>query len=181
MIEHRYRVDGARIGDGFQLYAAISRVFPAAHGARWAIARTLEGFAIRGPEAAPAITAITIHRPARVRLQESVPLAPSEFLRASIAIVRLTAPPPSSSTEFRQRVYEHVADRGRALGARDVRIGTHELGVRVHGRLIKGFEAWCWTPDADASIAIQATGIGGKRSMGCGVFFGVDVKDTPWG
>jgi hypothetical protein len=178
VIEHYYDTE-REVTDRFRLYAAISRVLPEAHGAGWAIAPAGRGFVIRGPAAAPRIPVLQYgSERVQAKPRGSAAIAHSEFLVASIVIVRLTDG-PGDRDSFRARVLAHVKTRAAALGADEVQLG-HEWGVRVHGRLIRGFGCWVRAGVPDASIAVQTVGIGGKRSMGAGVFFGCDRHETPW-
>lgn len=176
LIEHRYRVDLRGLRSPFDLYAAISRVLPEAHGAGWAISPAGVGFVVRGPERAPTLEGLLIAGSMRdVQLVESVALAPARRLRSSCVIVRLTDGAPDSVSALRARVETHVRERAAALGVR-VELGE-PAGVRVHGRLIRGFAARAFADTDEAAIALLRTGIGGKRSMGCGVFF---AEGQPW-
>jgi CRISPR-associated protein Cas6 len=53
--------------------------------------------------------------------------------------------------------------------------GRFERGARrtfsVHGRQIVGYSLLVSELDAEASIAVQEVGLGGRRKMGCGAFF----------
>jgi CRISPR-associated protein Cas6 len=42
--------------------------------------------------------------------------------------------------------------------------------IRIHGKEVVGYELVIEGLTADESVAIQTTGLGGRRHMGCGVF-----------
>lgn len=176
VIEHRYRVDLRKLRSPFELYGAISHVLPDAHGAGWAIAPAGPGFVIRGPERAPKIERLFVGGSWQdAVLVQSVALASARHMHARCVVVRLTDGGPVTPRDFRRVVEEHVAARGRALGVR-IELGG-PTGVRVHGRFIRGFEAHAVAHSDAASLALMREGVGGKRSMGCGVFFAVG---QPW-
>jgi hypothetical protein len=167
--EHRYLVSLARLRSSFDLYSAICRVVPEAHGAGWAIAPAHAGFLIRGPSKSPRIVALTIGgRCERVEIGGTIDVEAARSLVARCVIVRLTNGLPSSHDEMRRVVDAHVQARASAIGV-SVELGQPRA-VRVHGRMIRGFSARATTTSDCASIELQRLGIGGKRSMGCGVF-----------
>lgn len=176
LIEHRYELCGPRPSP-FALYGAISRQVPEAHGARWSISLCSQrrGFVVRGPMRAPIIDQIAVrsHR-AIVRLAESVELLPARELWSPIVVIKLTQM-PSNPVAFRSAIARHISERCTALGIEHAELGA-ERSVRVHGRGVRGFEvrARC---SAAAAEALLVAGLGGKRSMGCGVFH--DAR-SPW-
>lgn len=180
LIEHRYEMRCPRPAP-FALYGALSRVLPEAHRSGWTIApcHVRSGFVIRGPDTAPDPRSIYLGgRSVPVRLVESAELylatESAIDLWSPIVVIRLTAVPPAPA-EFRSGVERNVRERCEAMGVVDVHLGV-ERTIRVHGRGVRGFEvrARCQQPGA---AALLSTGIGGKRSMGCGVFH--DAR-SPW-
>ena len=177
MIEHRYHLAGSGRLDAFRLYAAICRALPCAHGAGWAIAaRDGREFVIRGPDSAPQITRLDLDGDGSVTLVGSTTIAPAPALSSRIVVIRLTRPPPLGDPEFRARVVAHITDRAEILGADHVEVSPDPQHVRVHGRAVRGYGVRVTTSDPKASLRVLELGIGGKRSMGCGVFF---AEPTP--
>lgn len=169
MKEHRYAARLDVLRSPFELYSAICRVVPHAHAAGWSVAPVAAGFLIRGPDDPPRIRAIEVRgREMIVDFAGSHELEPALSLTARCVIVRLTGGAPKDTNELRARVDAHVQTRAAAIGAA-VRLGDPQA-VRVHGRLIRGFSARAVPLTDAASLVLQRVGIGGKRSMGCGVF-----------
>jgi hypothetical protein len=177
LIEHRYELRGPRPAP-FALYGALSRAMPEAHGAGWTIApcHLRSGFVIRGVDVAPDPRAVTLGgRDVPVRIVESAELHPARELWSPLIVIKLTVM-PTGAAEFRAAIKRHVRERCAALGVVDVELGA-EREIRVHGRRVRGFEVTACADDAEAAARLLAVGLGGKRSMGCGVFH--DVR-SPW-
>lgn len=176
MKEHRYSAGLSLLRSPFDLYAAISRVVPEAHGAGWAIAPTIAGFIIRGPSVPPGIKGLSIYgRDVRVDSAGTHDLESTRTLVSRCVLVRITGGAPVSEDELRRRVSAIVRERAAAIGV-DIDLGAAR-GVRVHGRLLRGFAARATASTDEASLALQRAGIGGKRSSGCGVFC---AEGSPW-
>lgn len=177
MIEHRYDLAGPRPAP-FALYGALSRAVPAAHRAGWAIApcHLRSGFVIRGVEIAPDPRMVSIGgRDIPVRIVETAELRPTRELWSPIVVIKLTNMPDNAAT-FRATIARHVRERCTAIGVEHTELGA-EREVRVHGRRVRGFEVRARTENPTAGSRLLAEGLGGKRSMGCGVFH--DAR-SPW-
>lgn len=177
LIEHRYELRGPRPSP-FALYGALSRAIPDAHRSGWAIApcHLRSGFVIRGVEIAPDPRAVVLGgRDVPVRIVESAELRPARELWSPIVVIKLTVMPVSPA-EFRAAVERNVRERCAAIGVHQVELGA-EREVRVHGRRVRGFEIVVRADDPDAAARLLASGLGGKRSMGCGVFHDAG---SPW-
>jgi len=107
-------------------------------------------------------------------------LVPAASLDARLVIVKLTAVPTRDHPTLGRRsldrpaievrVREELCRQLDVLGIRsrpELR-GHHRMTVA--GRAVVGFSVRVQGLDADASLALQIKGLGGKRRMGCGVF-----------
>jgi CRISPR-associated endonuclease/helicase Cas3 len=188
-----FRLTGSRlpVDHGYALYAAICRVLPEIHAAR-----DIGIHPVRGRYVGDA--ALQLSRPSRlvfrlpagrigavlglvgqvldvdgyrlgVGVPEVRPLHPAPTLRARLVTIKgFMEPDP-----FLQAVRRQLA----ALNIdAPLRVGRRRT-VRVNDRLVVGFELAVGALGAQASLALQGVGVGGRRRMGCGVF----VAAPSWG
>ncbi len=151
----------------FGLYAALSRHDASIHGSGIAIAQHRGQLVIRADRPPPLPSCVVVHG-TRATIGRAVEraIAPSGHLAAEIVVVRFTRGLPRDLlVRFRAEVERQLA----ALGGGDVIVGQ-QRGVSVHGQTIWGcsIDVRC-APEVGREL--QRRGIGGKRSMGCGVFF----------
>lgn len=151
----------------FGLYGALSRHDAAIHGAGLAIAQHRGHLVIRAdrPPSLPRQVVVNGRR-AAIGPATARPIAPSSHLAAALVVIRFTGGLPSDVADrFRAEVTRQLA----ALGGGDVVVGAPGA-VTVHRQVIRGY-AVSVRCAPDVGLALQQRGIGGKRSMGCGVFF----------
>lgn len=108
------------------------------------------------------------------------PLQPRASLDARAVLLKLTSPPTRSSPGHDRGVLDNdaLADRYRAELRRQLRaLGidaepqlTGRRTVTIRGKRLVGFSVRVAGLDADASLLLQARGLGGRRAMGCGIF-----------
>lgn len=177
---------------GYALFSALARALPVAHKASgWGI------HPIRGRRGAAEGDSLVLDTSSYVKLRMPVgeigavlPLAGAAIkigdARVSLGVPRVH--PLVSSSVLRSRLVtirgfleEEQAFLGavrRQLAAiplgQDperivVRIGRRRV-TRIRGKAIVGFALQLEELDPDASLAVQATGVGGRRHMGAGVF-----------
>lgn len=163
-----YRV--SRRSPPFALYGAISRVAPSLHGAGLGIAQRDDFVVVRGDEPPRLPECVTVGG-CRVALEYvgTLALQPSARLHATMVAIKTTRCDPSHP-EFRARVQSEVGRQLVAIAPSATATLGDRWTVRVHGRSVVGCAVSVECAPTDA-VAIQARGLGGKRSMGCGVFF----------
>lgn len=182
------------IDHAYPLYGALSRAIPAVHGAEWigihgiagkrldteklaidsrgvlrvrvpadriATLLALAGTTIEIGGHAVTIGAPTVH-----------PLTPVATLDARLVVIRLTGGVPKP---FDRKVFERrfIAECQRQLIEHEIR-GDLELSgrasVRVGGQRVIGHAVRVRGLSPDHSLKLQSLGVGGKRTMGCGLF-----------
>lgn len=186
------------VDHGFALYSAVVSVLgPAAHGAKWLAIHPLSGVRtgaeLRLPRRAHLRLRLPVERLAEVlclagkvlRVQQAElalgaptvrPVEPHTSLDARMVFIKLTTPERAATGRL-----DADAVRGRYLA--ELRRQLDRLGLtqatpslqgrrtlRVHGRTLQGFSVRVDNLSAEASLQLQAHGLGGKRAMGCGVF-----------
>ena len=107
-------------------------------------------------------------------------LVPAASLDARLVVVKLTDIPKHDHqalgrrsldrAAIEERVKQELARQLAALGIRAVAELRGHCRINVAGRAIVGFSVRVQGLDADASLALQTKGLGGKRKMGCGIF-----------
>ncbi len=184
------------IDHGYALYGALSRIAPSLHEARWLGVHPLSG----QPDGEGALILTKPHLRLRLpvdRLRDVLPLAgqrlvlldrpfsigaptihaltPAATLDARLVLIRLTLLPRNDGTTDRlafEAAFLAEAQRQlAALGIADAALslrGTRSLAVK--GQRIRGFSVRVANLSAEASLALQSGGLGGKRAMGCGLF-----------
>jgi CRISPR-associated endonuclease/helicase Cas3 len=107
-------------------------------------------------------------------------IVPAASLDARLVIVKLTGVPTRDHptlgrrsldrTAIEERVKQELARQLEALGIHASAQLCGHGRMSVAGRSIMGFSVRVQGLDADASLALQTKGLGGKRKMGCGIF-----------
>lgn len=185
----------------YQLYGALSRGIPALHGADWIgihgiagkrlDARRL-GIDARGvlrvripPDRITlllGLTGATIElagQGVEIGAPSVHALTPVATLDARLVVIRLTGgvPKPFNAKTFESRF---VAECQRQLVEHDIR-GDLELSgrgsLRVGGQRVIGYAVRVHGLSPDHSLKLQSIGLGGKRTMGCGLFRPARIRE----
>jgi len=181
---------------GYPLYAALSHVLPALHECRWLGVHPLSG----QPDGSGGLVLTKPQLRLRLpldRLREVLPLAgrrlsllsrpftlgapiihalaPAATLDARLVLIRLTQlPQKDGATDRPAMEAAFLAEAHRQLAALGVTDATVTLqgcrSIEVKGQRLRGFSVRVAGLSADDSLALQASGLGGKRAMGCGIF-----------
>lgn len=179
---------------GYALYGALSRAVPALHGTSWLAVHPIPGrltgsgsldlagssqLRLRLPvEQIGQVISLTgaVLDVAGSRLELGPPtvqqLHPAAVLDARLVVIKLTEGPskPFDRAAFEQRF---LAEAHRQLARHGI-VGVAEIRGRgritVSGRQVIGYAVRVSALSPEHSIALQIHGLGGKRSMGCGVF-----------
>lgn len=170
---------------GYALYGALSRLVPELHEAEWAAIETIPGIAsgdgvtyldpesrlkIRLPQAqVPVLLRLAGKRieldghSLRLGNPQITLLSPSPQLYARIVTIKgFTDPEPF--LEAVQRKLDGLGIDGQpAVGPRRV--------VRIGKQTIVGFALAIHGLSEEGSLLLQELGMGGRRRMGCGIFF----------
>lgn len=182
---------------GYALYGALSRVVPAIHGASWlgihGIAAQVAGveqlsihaggtMRIRIPLDRISTLLELAGKQIEVKGQPVVlgppsihPLEPADVLDAKLVAIKLTGGVKSPDHPFDRDEFSRrfLAEAKRQLERVGV-VGAIELRGRscleVGGRRVIGYAVRVGGLSQEHSILLQVTGIGGKRTMGCGLF-----------
>lgn len=160
---------GDRSVTGYHVYAAISRVRPELHGAEW--------LAIHPPRP----LAVTLRLPTD-RLEAALPLAgartgvgtlgdpvvrtlrPRQTLSTDLVVIKLTR--GVSEVSFAAELRRQLCALGVTTEPRIGRAGW----LRIKRFVVRGWAVTLSGLAPDESLAVQSSGLGGKRRMGCGVF-----------
>jgi CRISPR-associated protein Cas6 len=107
-------------------------------------------------------------------------LVPAPCLDARLVILKLTDAPHRENQDLGRQALDvaafaerYVAELKRQLTALDIQSAPELCGRRsltVSGNRIVGYSVRVSALSADQSLALQTTGLGGKRRMGCGIF-----------
>jgi CRISPR-associated endonuclease/helicase Cas3 len=172
---------------GYALYGAISRIIPDAHNADWLALTTLKGIATGdGTLQLDSASELKIRLP-----QEHVPLllklagkrleldghairlgAPRIYLLKAAPVLYARTVTIKGYTEpesFDGAIRRKLKDLG---VAGEPSVGPRRV-VKVGDHTIVGFAVAVSKLSDEASITLQEQGIGGRRRMGCGIFFPV--------
>ena len=174
---------------GYALFGAISRIIPEAHTANWLAVATLKGVA-RGDGMLQLDTAATF----KIRLpQDRVPLVlklagkrldldghairlgvpqicllkTSPTLYARVVTIKGYTEPEPFLDAVRRKLDELSVTAEPVVGPR------HVLKVGYH--TVVGFALAIHELSDEGSIVLQERGIGGRRHMGCGIFFPIAI------
>lgn len=185
---------------GYPLYGALSRLVPSVHGADWIAIHGISGWPLdanmltlepvgmlrlRVPSEKIAELLVLAGATLEVaghHVQLGAPtvhaLAPVSVLDARLVVIRLTGgiAKPFDRADFEKRF---VAEAQRQLVERGIR-GDLELSgrrsLRVGGQRVLGHSVRVLGLSADDSLKLQIAGLGGKRTMGCGIFRPARIK-----
>jgi CRISPR-associated protein Cas6 len=107
-------------------------------------------------------------------------LAPKAALDARLVLLKLTKPPTRTNAALGRDVLDndgfaerYRAELGRQLAAMEVDAQLELCGRRsitIQGRRALGYSVRLTGLSADASLRVQARGLGGRRTLGCGIF-----------
>ena len=184
---------------GYALYGALSRVLPSVHGADWI---AIHGIAAQQADANLSLERagrLRIRVPSE-RIGEMIalagtsieiaghsveigaptvhPLVPAAILDARLVVIRLTGgiPKPFDNEVFERRFLAEAHRQLAALGATGELVISGRQSLRVGGQRVIGCSVRVGGLSSDDSIKLQIEGIGGKRTMGCGVFRPARIK-----
>jgi CRISPR-associated protein Cas6 len=107
------------------------------------------------------------------------PLIPAAMLDARLVVIKLTA---GIGSPFDRAAFEtrFLAEAHRQLAKHEI-VGAIELSGRqrltVGGRRIIGYSLRVGGLTAESSLKLQIVGLGGKRTMGCGIFRPARIKE----
>jgi CRISPR-associated protein Cas6 len=177
---------------GYALYSAVTRQLPALHGAPWLGLELLSGvpwregvivLPTRGAQLRLRIPAdryaavlplagkrldIAGH-PLRLGIPSARPLQPAPSLYARVVTIKkFTEPEPFLDAARRQldalginaTLELPLDDQGR----------FRRRVIQIHGKHVVGFSLTAHDLSDDDSLKLQTAGIGGRRTMGCGIF-----------
>lgn len=172
------------VDHGYALYSAISRILPEIHGAKNIGLHPIRGtYSGNGELILRDSSRLTIRLESE-RIGEVLKLAgkrleiDSHSLRVGIPEVRLLRPrvslysrlvtikgfmEPEAFVESAKRQLEKLGVEA------EIEIGERRT-LRVKDKQVLGFEVAVSGLDAEDSLCLQESGLGGRRHMGCGVF-----------
>lgn len=185
---------------GYALYGAMSRLVPGVHGASWIGIHGIAGklanpeeltlepmgtLRVRVPTdkigellALAGATLDVSGRRVEVGAPSVHPLTPVAALDARLVVIRFTG---GISKPFDREAFDKrfVAEAQRQLVKHEIR-GDLELcgrqSLRVSGQRVIGHSVRVLGLSPDDSLKLQILGLGGKRTMGCGIFRAARVK-----
>lgn len=186
---------------GYQLYGALSRAIPAVHKADWIGIHGIAGKRLETGELAIetrgvlrvrvpsnhvttllALTGTTIEvagHSVEIGAPTVHALRPVATLDARLVVIRLTrgVPKPFDRGMFESRF---IAECQRQLVEHGIR-GDLELSgrdsLRVGGQRVIGYAVRVHGLSPDHSLELQTCGLGGKRTMGCGLFRPARIRE----
>jgi CRISPR-associated endonuclease/helicase Cas3 len=174
---------------GYALYGALARIVPELHEASWAAIETVPGIA-----SGDGVTYLDPQSRLKIRLpQERISLllrlvgqriemdghairlgnpqikllTPSPQLYARIVTIKGFTEPEPFQEAVNRKLQEMAIDGMPSVGPRRV--------VRVGDHKIVGFALAIHQLNDDASLLLQESGMGGRRRMGCGIFFPIAI------
>ena len=177
---------------GYALYSAVTRQLPALHGAPWLGLELLSGvpwregvivLPTRGAQLRLRIPAdryavvlplagkrldIAGH-PLRVGIPIASPLQPAPSLYArAVTIKKFTEPEPFLDAARRQ--LDALGINATLELPLDDQDRFRRRVIQIHGKHVVGFSLAAHDLSDDDSLKLQTAGIGGRRTMGCGIF-----------
>ena len=191
-VDMAFRVTGTTLplDHGYVLFAAIARVIQAFHDARrWGIHPVL------GQQTGPGVLALTAQSRLKIRLPagelavllplagaivdvdghplqigipEIVPLRPAASLKARFVTVKGFTEPESFAAALRRQL-AGMPNLGEDPERIEVSVGPRRV-IRVGSHTVVGFAVGLGGLEAQASLAVQTHGLGGRRHMGAGIF-----------
>ena len=185
-VDLAFRLTGTKVpvDHGYALYSAISRLLPEIHWAKNVGVHPIRGTYSGNGELLLRDSSRLVVRLESQRIGEILKLAgkrldiDGQILRVGIPEVRLLRPRASlysrlvtikgfmeSSTflEAAKRQLEKIGVKA------EVQIGERRT-LRVKDKQVVGFELTALELDAEGSLRLQESGLGGRRHMGCGIF-----------
>lgn len=179
---------------GYALYGALSRALPALHGADWLGVQGILGRLV-GPEMiglqpagalrlrvptdkiamllALAGTTLDVQGSAiRLSAPAVQVLKPTAALDARLVVIRLTRgiDEPFDRVAFNERFAAEARRQLARLGVAGELTLRGRGSIRVGGQRIIGHAVGVSGLSAEHSLILQVHGLGGKRTMGCGMF-----------
>lgn len=185
-VDLAFRLTGASIpvDHGYTLYAAISRVLPHLHADKEVGIHPIRGrYSGSGNLYLAAASRLTIRLP-EDRIAAVLKLAGKTIElgghRLRVGVPETRALRPAAALYSRlvtikgfMEVDPFLAAAKRqldSLGVDAVLIIGERRTFRVKDKQVVGFEVFANQLDAEASLRLQESGLGGRRHMGCGVF-----------
>ena len=168
--------------NGYILLSALSRKFPFLHGKKDVQIAPLRGtrtrdsrhiqidhksiLHIRGITADQAVEisdSWVMAQGSMIHVEKSRPkeLSPSDYLASRLVVLKSAVSKADFKCELATMLPEGV----------DYHVGNRRRSIRVKGRFYLGFSVHLKGLTPEASMQIQAGGIGKFTSMGCGVFY----------
>jgi len=195
-VDLAFPVRGATIttDHSYALYGALSRALPEIHGATWVGIHGIGGTRVNGERLSLkergvlrlrvpsdkigtllALVGRTIEvggTPIEIGTPTVHAFTPAAILDARLVVIRLTGgvPKPFDRVMFESRF---IAEAQRQLVQLGVQADLELCGrgsLRVGGQRVIGYAVRAHGLTAEHSLALQSAGIGGKRTMGCGLF-----------
>lgn len=185
---------------GYALYGALSRALPALHRAEWVGIQSIPGRLV-GPETidvqsgsfvrvrvpADKITTLLALAGATIEIQGSAirlgapsvhMLRPVAALDAQLVVIRLTGGVghPFDRARFDERFAAEANRQLARIGVTGELVLRGRRSIQVGGRRIIGHAVGVTGLSAEHSLLLQVRGLGGKRTMGCGLFRPAQVK-----
>jgi CRISPR-associated protein Cas6 len=189
---------------GYALYGALSRAVPDVHGADWIGIHGIAGrkattadlldltsvgmLKVRAPtdriSQLLALTGAEIHiagHAVRLGPPSVHAIQPVSSLDARLVVIRLTGGvgTPFNPEIFDQRFEAEAKRQLERIGVRAELALRGRRSVSVAGQRIIGHSVRVIGLSAEHSVLLQVHGIGGKRTMGCGIFRPTRMKVGP--
>lgn len=182
---------------GYLLYGALCRALPSLHGAPWLGVHPVHGRkrvdgmlsfrpharlvlrlpVSRIPEVLPLSGQPLVVGADRffVGTPQVRPLTPASSLDCRLVVIKLTqvSRRPDGTLDKAAMQARFLDELLRQLERLDVRCSPQMTGrqeIVVHDRRLLGWSVRLSGLDPEASLRVQACGLGGKRALGCGVF-----------
>lgn len=176
---------------GYLLYAAISQIKPELHETKWLGIEKISGVPFdKGIIALPARGAYLKMRLPADRFGEVIPLAGKQIeiegnrLRLGIPVARPIQPSPSlysGIVTFKNSltVEKFLETAARELAEKEITAkleipkqtySRHRRIITIKGKKVVGFSLIVRDLTDEDSLKLQSEGLGGRRSMGCGLF-----------
>jgi CRISPR-associated protein Cas6 len=200
-INVQFPLNGSKlpVDHGYILYAAISRLLPELHSAEWLGIEMISGVPFgEGLILLPRGATLRMRLPADkfglvIRLAGKILEIEEHKIRLGIPVARPLSPArhlysrivtfKNSLTieKFLETAHREIDQLGvRAkLELPAEEISRHRRIIKVKGKKIVGFSLVARDLSNEDSLKLQAEGLGGRRSMGCGIFNPIrrSVKD----
>jgi CRISPR-associated protein Cas6 len=185
------RGDTIPLDHGYPLFAALSRILPDLHEKpHWGVHPVL------GSRRGPGILALIPRSRLKLRLPTEeagrimplvgrtldidgatctlgaprlLPLITAPHLKARLVTIKGFVDDPDAFVLAMRRQIARIPHLGQDLERVDIQLGPRRV-LRIKSQAIVGHAVALTGLDADASLAIQCTGVGGRRHMGAGIF-----------